>query len=215
MCGEVVREMCGSGSDIERRMEDGDSGVSYAWESSMKRTWETVKEDQEGNIITTSLDKDRLKRSKFLRLSTSVRRGLIRYIVLFLDCSISSRENDFKPTRFDILKKVSENFITNYFDQNPISQLSVAISIDRSAEKITDLSGNSKVHLQGITNLMRADGLASLQNILLLAMSILRHIPDYGCREVIILYTSLSTCDPGDIFATIEVPPSLSLSLFS
>jgi transcription initiation factor TFIIH subunit 2 len=52
---------------------------------------------------------------------------------------------------------------------------------------------------------MRADGLASLQNILLLSMSILRHIPDYGCREVIILYTSLSTCDPSDIFSTIEV----------
>lgn len=36
-------------------------------------------------------------------------------------------------------------------------------------------------------------------------MSILRHVPDYGCREVIILYTSLSTCDSGDIFATMEV----------
>ena len=193
-------------------MEDGDSGVSYAWESSMKRTWETVKEDHDGNIITTSLENDRMKRSKFLKLSTSIRRGLIRYLILILDCSISSRDNDFKPTRFDILKKVSEHFIINYFDQNPISQLSVGITIDRIAEKITDLSGNTKIHLNGIQNLLRAEGLASLQNILLLAMSILRHIPDYGCREVIILYSSLSTCDPGDIFATIEVSLFIFLS---
>lgn len=122
-------------------MEDGDNGVTYAWESSMKRTWETVREDNEGNIITSNIDKERSKRAKLLRLTSSVRRGLIRYLVLFLDCSLSSRENDFKPTRFDTIKKVSEKFILDYYDQNPISQLSVGITIDRSAEKITDLSG--------------------------------------------------------------------------
>jgi transcription initiation factor TFIIH subunit 2 len=37
-----------------------------------------------------------------------------------------------------------------------------------------------------------------------MAMAVLRHIPDYGHKELLILYTSLSTCDPGDIFATIE-----------
>jgi transcription initiation factor TFIIH subunit 2 len=202
-------------------MEEGESGVSYAWESSMKRTWEFVKEDAEGNIVTVNIDKERSKRAKSLRLSASVRRGLIRYLVLFLDCSSSSRENDFKPSRFDTVKRVSEQFILNYFDQNPISQLSVALTIDRTAEKISDLSGqwllflfplfliffvgNAKLHTQGVAGLMRADGLASLQNILLLSMSILRHIPDYGCREVIILYNSLSTCDPSDIFTTMEV----------
>jgi transcription initiation factor TFIIH subunit 2 len=124
-------------------MEDGESGVSYAWESSMKRTWEFVKEDAEGNIVTVNIDKERSKRAKSLRLSTSVRRGLIRYLVLFLDCSSSSRENDFKPSRFDSIKRVSEQFISNYFDQNPISQLSVAMTIDRTAEKISDLSGQT------------------------------------------------------------------------
>lgn len=72
--------------------------------------------------------------------------------------------------------------------------------------------GNAKNHLNGINGLMRAEGLASLQNCLLLSMSILRHIPDYGCREVIILYTSLSTCDHSDIFATIEVFFNLSIN---
>jgi len=32
----------------------------------------------------------------------------------------------------------------------------------------------------------------------------LRSIPDYGKREVVIVYGSLSTCDPGDIFDTIK-----------
>jgi len=28
--------------------------------------------------------------------------------------------------------------------------------------------------------------------------------PSYGHRELLVVYSSLSTCDPGDIFATVQ-----------
>ena len=46
-------------------------------------------------------------------------------------------------------------------------------------------------------------GDASLQNPLEMALTLLQNIPEYGNREVLVCYGSLSTTDPGDIFATI------------
>lgn len=45
---------------------------------------------------------------------------------------------------------------------------------------------------------------ASLQNLLDLALSSLRAIPEYGHREVVLLYGALTTCDPADVFETIK-----------
>jgi transcription initiation factor TFIIH subunit 2 len=76
---------------------------------------------------------------------------------------------------------------------------------DRKAEKLTEMSGNFKVHMKALSNIIEVNGLASLQHTLKLATIVLRHIPEYGCRELLIVYGSLHTCDPGDIFETIDV----------
>jgi transcription initiation factor TFIIH subunit 2 len=36
------------------------------------------------------------------------------------------------------------------------------------------------------------------------ALYILRYVPEYGHKELLILYSSLSTCDPGDVFEAIR-----------
>jgi len=179
----------------------------------MARTWDTVQEDSEGKIVTStfSSDRERSHRAKQQRLTQSIRRGLIRYMVVLVDGSISSQEKDFRPSRFEVSKSAIEKFITEFYDQNPISQLSVAVTRDRVAEKLTELSGNPKNQINAVRQLVRTDGLASLQNSLLLAMAILRHIPDYGHRECLIVYSSYSTCDPGDIFDTIEAVKKLKI----
>ncbi|KAE8692965.1 protein arv1-like protein isoform X1 [Hibiscus syriacus] len=45
---------------------------------------------------------------------------------------------------------------------------------------------------------------SSLQNALDLVGGYLNHIPSYGHREVLLLYSALSACDPGDIMETIQ-----------
>jgi len=51
-------------------------------------------------------------------------------------------------------------------------------------------------------NASATEGEPSLQNALDFARSSLCHVPKYGSREVLIVFSSLTTCDPGDIFAT-------------
>eukprot|EP00968_Pinguiococcus_pyrenoidosus_P028087 scaffold7625_cov277-Pinguiococcus_pyrenoidosus.AAC.6 len=46
--------------------------------------------------------------------------------------------------------------------------------------------------------------MASIQNSLELAMALLKTVPQYGTKEVILVYGSLTSTDPGDIHTTIE-----------
>ena len=48
-------------------------------------------------------------------------------------------------------------------------------------------------------------GEPSLQNSLELAMQTLRHMPSHASREVLAIFGSLTTCDPGDILQTVKV----------
>ncbi|KAL3530600.1 hypothetical protein ACH5RR_009922 [Cinchona calisaya] len=51
---------------------------------------------------------------------------------------------------------------------------------------------------------LECSGDASLQNGLDLVHDLLNQIPTYGHREVLMLYSALSTCNPGDIMETIQ-----------
>jgi len=117
---------------------------------------------------------------------------------------VCSKETDYRPNRLEAAKAAVERFMREYFDQNPISQVSLALTRDRVAEKLTDLSGNPKTHVEMLRRISRATGAASLQNLLLLAIATLKHVPQYGSREILIVYSSMTSCDAGDIFSTIE-----------
>ena len=110
------------------------------------------------------------KRKRLLERKEGSRLGMMRHLYLILDCSESMTNQDLKPTRFLcslkvilalklVLKyklynfiniimilvfKLLEDFIEEFFYQNPISQLGVIITRNKRAEKITDLSGNPK-----------------------------------------------------------------------
>ena len=185
----------------------------YKWEQNTNRSWESVQEDGKGNIkigIGDSIELERAKsqRAKQSRITQSIRRGLIRFTILAIDSSRSSGELDhaYKPygSRIEAMKASACKFVTNFYDQNPISSLGVIVTKDRIAERLTELSGNPKAHVARIQDLKHGTSAASLQNTLWLSMQMLQHVPEYGYRELIILYSSLSTCDPGDIFQTVE-----------
>lgn len=184
--------------------------TKYKWESN-ESSWDAVQEDEHGNIISFVKERERSHLAKAKRITTSIRRGLIRYTVLAIDCSASAIEKDFRPTRLECIKLVGKIFIQDYFDQNPISQMSIIITKDRIAKKITELSGNPKYHENQISNLDQAEGEASLQNVVNLSLNILRNIPEYGTRELIILFSSLKTRDPSDIFETIAEAKRLKI----
>lgn len=185
--------------------DDDGIQVAYKWEQGIQASWESVQEDAEGRIIAHSTDREKSYRAKRKRLTQSIRRGLVRFMVVAVDSSSSALANDYRPSRLEASKQAVCKFIQEFFDQNPISQLATAIARDRIAERITDLSGNPKVHIHALRNVVECKGLSSLQNTVNLALNVLRHVPNYGHRELLILFSSLSTYDPGNIFQAIDV----------
>jgi len=178
---------------------------SYKWEEKVSNNWENdIQEDESGNIINVKLQA--LARGQVQRrtVNEAVRRGLIRYLILAIDCSASAAEKDYRPNRIMAMKVACERFILHFFDQNPISQLSLAQIQDSVARKLTDMSGNPKSHLERLRKIRVTKGLSSLQNTMKLAILALRHVPNYGHRELLIIFSSLSTTDPGSIEDTIQ-----------
>ena len=178
----------------------------YAWEDDIQRSWDLVKVDEEGNIaaLVASIVEARKKRAAE-KTVTPYQRGIIRTLVLVLDCSEAMMEKDLRPTRYAMTVQYAIDFIHEYFDQNPISQLGIVVMKNGLAQLISQVSGNPQEHIDALKQLRKEDsqGNASLQNALEMARGLLLHVPAHCTREVLIVFGSLSTTDPGDIHQTI------------
>ncbi|CAN0879105.1 General transcription factor IIH subunit 2 [Linum grandiflorum] len=113
-------------------------------------------------------------------------------------------EMDFKPSRMAVIAKHVEAFIREFFDQNPLSQIGLVVIKDGVAQSLTELGGSPESHIKALMTKLGCSGDSSLQNALDLVHDNLHKIPSYGHREVLIMYSALSTCDPGDIMESIQ-----------
>ena len=80
---------------------------------------------------------------RLLKDTTPLQRGIIRHLILVLDMSEAMLEKDLRPTRYELTLNYACEFVTEYFEQNPISQLGVIGMRDGLAVRISDLSGIS------------------------------------------------------------------------
>lgn len=111
--------------------------------------------------------------------------------------------------------QILQQFIRQYYDQNPLSHLGFIYVKNGEAEILSPLSSNSKAHslaLQSLSQMASAQtpgqaGEFSLQNGLEVAGRSLGHQPRHGSREVVVVTAALSTCDPGYILT--ETLPKL------
>ncbi|EGG22647.1 TFIIH subunit [Cavenderia fasciculata] len=190
--------------DTDHVLQTNDQGTQkYKWEEKFVRSWETIEEDEKG--LRPSLQEDRDTRTRRqLKDDQRVRRGMQRHVCLVIDLSKSLEIHDLKPNRHQAVLIAAENFIKEFFDQNPISQLSLIITKNSKAEKISDLSSNPNRHIQLLKMVSSTiEGDPSIQNSLDVSIATLSYVPKYGSREVIFIYSSLTTCDPGDLSKTI------------
>ncbi|KAL4894645.1 Ssl1-like-domain-containing protein [Aspergillus ambiguus] len=196
----VSRNTRGEASRARKRKQRGGA----EWEVS--RTWETLVEGADGTISSTVEGLlEAGKRKRLLRDTTPLQRGIIRHLILTLDLSLSMSEKDLRPTRYLLTLRYAQEFVREFFEQNPISQLGVLGLRDGLAVRISDMSGNPTEHINAIQALRDHDpkGLPSLQNGLEMARGALFHTPSHGTREVLIIFGSLLSSDPGDIHQTI------------
>ncbi len=114
-------------------------------------------------------------------------------------------EKDLRPTRYLLTLRYASEFVTEYFEQNPISQLGILGMRDGIAIRVSDMSGNPAEHIENLKRFrdQQPQGNPSLQNALEMARAALYHTPSHGTREVLLIYGALLTSDPGDIHETI------------
>ncbi|GAA5903589.1 hypothetical protein JCM8208_003632 [Rhodotorula glutinis] len=181
-------------------------GKGKAWEGQFERTWDQVQEDERGTLEGAVSDLLLSTKSRrLLRDTSSIQRGIIRHVYLVIDLSSAMLVRDYKATWLDLTVQYAQEFVTEFFDQNPIGQMAIMVTRDGLAERLTPLSGNPADHLKVLQNKkkLEARGAPSLQNVLQLAKTGLAHLPPHGSREVIVILGSLTTCDPTNIHQTI------------
>jgi transcription initiation factor TFIIH subunit 2 len=201
-------------------IDNDDRPTTHAWEDTGEHTWEdAVQEDAEGNIILADRDstaeairrrRKRLEQTDYAQRRRRVVRDMIRYLCVVVDVSRWMREKDpvLPPgTRLDVTLTLLQEFVQEYYDQNPLSHLGFVLVRNGEAEVLTQLSSSSKAHkvaLQSVSQLAASErpnkgGEFSLQNGLEVAGRSLGHQPRYGSREIVVLCAALSTCDPGNM----------------
>ena len=114
-------------------------------------------------------------------------------------------ETDMRPTRYLLTLRYAQEFVREFFEQNPISQLGIIGMRDGLAQRISDMSGNPADHITKLQGIRETEpkGQASLQNAFDMSRAALYHAPTHTTREVLLLLGSLLSSDPGDIHQTI------------
>ncbi|KAG5518498.1 hypothetical protein PMAC_002894 [Pneumocystis sp. 'macacae'] len=194
--------------NVAYRLSHSDSTISYTWEKEYHRSWDIVQEDQQGSLATTLLQMTQAgKRKRILRDTIPLQRGIIRHLVLVLDLTISMEKRDLIPSRYVVSIDKASSFVSEYFEQNPLAQLGIVGMRDGRATSISPYGGNPHEHLMALNRLKQMDpsGNASLQNALEMARTILYPVPKHGTREVLLIFGSLTSFDPGDIYETIDI----------
>ncbi|XP_065836622.1 general transcription factor IIH subunit 2-like [Oscarella lobularis] len=191
---------------------DDDAEKTYTWETEYERTWEAIQEDEQGSLQAAIDEIGQKNRRKRMReRKSNIRLGMMRHLFLIVDLSKAMEEKDLRPSRLVCTTKLVENFIYEYFDQNPISQIGIIVTRNSRAEKLTDLGGNPKHHISALQDSLKCQGEPSLQNSLELAYQSLKHMPNHASREILVLMASLTTCDPGNIMVTCQTLSARSM----
>ncbi|KAI5709795.1 hypothetical protein M8J76_015108 [Diaphorina citri] len=188
--------------------EDNEDNKEYRWETGYEKTWEALEEDEDGLIESSIADIIEKSKRKRHADKIGVRLGMMRHMNVILDCSDAMLDQDLKPTRHLCTLKLFEGFIEEFFEQNPISQLGIIVTRNKRAERLTDLSGNYRKHIETLKSSCSDPnycvGEPSLQNSLELAYSTMRMLPTHTSREILVIMGSLTVCDPGDINVIIQ-----------
>ncbi|KAF4074677.1 hypothetical protein AMELA_G00242010 [Ameiurus melas] len=184
------------------------------WEGGYERTWEVLKEDESGSLKATVEEiLFEAKRKRVFESHGQVRLGMMRHLYVVIDSSRTMEDQDLKPNRLTSTLKLMEYFVDEYFDQNPISQIGIITTKNKRAEKLTDLAGNPRKHIAALKKAVDAGcvGEPSLYNALSIAMQTLKHMPGHTSREVLVIFSSLTTCDPANIYELIQTLKSLKI----
>ncbi|CAN6663505.1 general transcription and DNA repair factor IIH subunit Ssl1p [Trichomonascus vanleenenianus] len=192
-----------------KKVESNLKGASggYSWEDEYHRSWDIVQEDAGGSLagVVAGLVEESKKR-RITKDTTPVQRGIIRNLVLVLDLSTAMAEKDLRPNRYALTLAYAIDFVSEFFDQNPISQLGIVGMKDGMAILVSEVDGNPNAHIEALQRLKKHEprGDPSLQNALEMSRGMLFHVASHCTKEILVVFGALLSSDPGDIHKTIK-----------
>lgn len=190
--------------------------TEFSWEREYVNKWEIEDDENEKDIIECvfrdlsliardsevfqKLDREERKN----RIDYPVQRKIFRSLAVVLDLSYTMNDADLKPSRLEVVVSQLKQFIRDFFYHNSLSSLCIIVSHDRRAFQLTPLSRHMKEHLNALDKLT-CSGKFSLQLSLDIAIKTMELAPSQFAKEIICLISSISTCDPRDIYKTISI----------
>ncbi|KAJ1612649.1 vWA domain-containing transcription factor TFIIH [Cryptosporidium canis] len=184
--------------------------IVYSWEQGLVKNWERLVETDSGLVVIEdecnfgSNDQFESSSIELLRQSSkaSIRRGLLRNIVIILDMTSSMLELDYKPDRLQCMIKCNEIFIRQLLEDNPLTQISVISVYDGIGDVVISYNSNFFEIMASILNYMKKGcrGSMSIQNGLEKAKYLLISIPPYGTKEVIFFLGNMRSVDNSFLF---------------
>jgi hypothetical protein len=115
------------GKGKQRAKEDQPPPKRHAWETEDSRTVaKTIAPADDGSLGQSVQEREEERKRKRLRKDTKpFQRGIIRHVVLVLDLSEAMLEKDMRPNRYITMINYAQDYVREFFEQNPISQMSV------------------------------------------------------------------------------------------
>ena len=118
-------------------------------------------------------------------------------------------EKDLRPTRYLLTIRYTSEFVTEFFEQNPISQLGIIGMRDGLAVRVSDMGGNPSEHIAKLQGLREQEpkGHASLQNALEMGRAALLYVHPFSiCFSFLSIYTLRRI--PYSCITVNQLPPS-------
>ena len=192
-----------SGEDI---VGDGNTD-DHSWVQWYQRSWLDIKEREDGVLVNPETVSKKKQFPQSISKNgpgtvTAIKRGLIRFLYLVIDYSDAMRYQDYKPNRVDfIIAELTNNFIPKFFQENPLSYISIVIMRDGEAHFLTRMNGQPKFQIKKLKEFAIANnpsGSCSIVKAIDLIIKSSVDSPMYASREVLVIWGSLSSADAVD-----------------
>lgn len=193
-------------------MEEPEKHGGYRWEGGVERTWEALREDETGALISGSSAAKRHGIKKRLSKEAGKRIHIVRHCVVTLDLSRSMADPDLRidkyPNRAGCAIRSLKEFVPKFFSACPLGQLALVILQNKRAFILVPLGGSKAKILEALDNIeskgFKCAGQCSMVNGIVAAKSMLAAVGDHSNREIIFVVGSLNTIDNQSPFTTIE-----------
>ena len=139
---------------------------------------------------------------------------MLRQVFIVLDFSLAALATDFRPTRATVILRQLKDFVTRFFDQNPLGSLGLISTKEKKASIISPMSSNARVTINVIEEMEKqladdADQYClsepSCQMSLTKAFSYLGSQAKYFSKEIILVMNSLKSCDISNLKDTAKM----------